>query len=333
MSSRSVAAVLVASLALAGCPGPDPEPMVDAFRLRTDGGVDAFEIPDAPVDDTGPDVGLDAPFTPRPDAFGPPDAGFVESDAGPCGSDEDAAISRCACLSFGPDCSTAACPTGLVCVEDGCGQHCQPAGAGCAVPADCPAGSSCTTTEVGERCVRAAPGCATSQDCPAGFSCDEGACIDRRIGCTGSDFVLTCPFNFVCETTLGAPFCVRGMRRCLSDANCRLGQRCVDVEGDGAGECVGDGLCDANDDCAGMNLTCGVEPSRLSFECLPAGLCERTSDCPAGRTCVDLWGDGQAECVLAGGTCGAQRDCAEGELCASPYEGGPPRCIDVPLSI
>jgi hypothetical protein len=82
-----------------------------------------------------------------------------------------------------------------------------------------------------------------------------------------------------------------------------------------------------------MNLTCGVEPSRLSFECLPAGLCERTSDCPAGRTCVDLWGDGQAECVLAGGTCGAQRDCAEGELCASPYEGGPPRCIDVPLSI
>jgi Cys-rich repeat protein len=335
MTYRRAVASLVASLSLvvAGCPTPEPDPTPDAFRVRLDGGTDAFEVPDAPPDDTGPDVGMDAPFVAPPDAFGPPDPAFVEGDAGPCGVvDEDAALSRCACLDFGPDCASAACPTGLVCVDDGCGQHCQRSGPTCSGPLDCPAGATCTPTELGSVCVRSTPGCTSSLDCPAGFSCDAGVCVDRRIGCTASDFVLTCPFNFVCETSLGAPFCVRGMPRCTSDAGCRVGQRCVDVEGDGALECVGDGLCDALADCAGMDGTCGVEPSRLSFECLPAGLCERNADCPPGRSCLDLWGDGQSECVRAGGSCDAQTDCAAGELCASPYEGGSPRCIQVPLS-
>ncbi|GAB4197205.1 MAG: hypothetical protein OHK0013_05130 [Sandaracinaceae bacterium] len=332
MSHRSVAFVVAASLALCGCPTPEPEPTVDAFRLRADAGTDAFEAPDVGADDGGLDAGLDAPPVARPDAFGPPDAGLGENDAGPCGAvDEDAALDRCACLDLGADCSTTACPPGLACVEDGCGQHCQPSGAACADGADCPAGSSCASTPVGGLCIPSAPGCASSRDCPAGFSCDAGTCVDRRIGCTAADFELTCPYNFVCETTLGAPFCVRGMPRCSSDAGCRLGQRCIDVEGDGARECVGGGLCDALADCAGMDGSCGVEPSRLSFECVPAGLCEHDADCVGGRRCLDLWGDGQGECVLAGGSCETQADCPEGELCASPYEGGPPRCLDVPL--
>ena len=121
------------------------------------------------------------------------------------------------------------------------------------------------------------------------------------------------------------------MPRCRSSAACRDSFACVDVEGDGARECVGPGLCDETSDCE-MG-SCGVEPSRLSFECLPQGLCRTSSDCARGRVCLDLWGDGQLECVEPGGDCDSQIDCAEGSLCASPFEGGPPRCLDVPLAL
>ncbi len=329
----------LASLALGGCPTPveETDAALDARRIRLDAGPEDAgpEQVDAYADDANEDANTDAAFVEPPDAYVEPDASLGPSfDGGPCSNpDDDAATSRCTCLSLGPDCSSASCPTGLACVDDGCGRHCQASGATCAGAADCPSGSTCTMTEVGMACVRAAPGCATSRDCPLGFSCSAGACTDRRIGCTTSDFDTTCPFNFVCNAALGAPFCVRAMPRCEGSGACQAGESCVDVEGDGLDECVGAGLCDATADCAGMGGSCGVEPSRLIAGCLPSGLCETTSDCAGGRTCVDLWGDGQAECVEAGGSCDAQTDCAEGQLCASPYEGGAPRCIDTALSI
>ncbi|MBX7190972.1 MAG: hypothetical protein K1X94_02885 [Sandaracinaceae bacterium] len=336
MARASLLLVLAGGLALVttGCPSEPPVDTPDAYRVRRDTGP---VEDDAAGDDAGPE--LDA-FDPALDAFRGPDA-FVEPDAtfgppvdaGPCGAwDEDTGLSRCDCIMLGPDCAADPCPTGLTCVSDGCGMHCQTSGDACSVAGDCPSGSSCTDTPLGRVCVRTEPGCASSRDCPLGFSCDAGACVDRRIGCTASDFDTTCPFNFVCDNEHGAPFCVRGMPRCQSDVACRTLFTCTDVEGDGARECVGPGLCDALSDCS-AGMTCGVEPSRLSYECLPLGLCRTGADCGGGRTCVDLWGDGQRECVETGGTCSHQTDCPEGALCASPYDGGPPRCLDVPLTI
>lgn len=333
---------LLVAFTLAGCPTQPPEELPDAYRVRRDAGPGegdgavamdgAVEPQDGAV--VGPDgESLDAPIERDAggrDAFAL-DAHF-DFDTGPCWDfTADSGLGACDCLSLGPDCSTEACPSGMRCVDDGCGQHCKPSGATCATSADCPSGSTC---DAGGRCVRTDASCASSMDCPPGFSCDAGSCADRRIGCTASDFDRTCPYNFVCSVWDGAPYCVRAMPRCVSDANCGPGASCVDVEGDGAKECVRAGLCASNAICAGMDGTCGTEPSRLSHECLPLGLCRVTADCPSGHECVDLWGDGQRECVEAGGSCASQADCPEGQLCGSPYEGGgPPRCLDEPLAI
>ncbi len=323
------------SLSLAGCPAdPPPSEAPDAYRVRRDAGPepeDGFAPMDALSEDDGaierPDAPLARDASGR-DAFAP-DV-FFDFDAGPCWDYEaDSGLGACACMSLGPDCSTEACPSAMACVDDGCGRHCKPTGLRCGVGTDCPSGATC---EAG-RCVRASASCASSTDCPAGFSCDAGVCVDRRIGCTASDFDTTCPYNFVCSVRDGAPYCVRAMPRCVSDANCGPGATCTDVEGDGAKECVRDGLCRSNAQCVGEPGPCGTEPSRLSHECLAQGLCQTAADCPGGRACVDLWGDGQKECVEPGGSCARQSDCPEGQLCASPYEGGPPRCLDEPLVI
>ena len=317
----------------AACPPPveEVDASTDAFRVR-------FDAPPVLPDATG----LDA-FDPStdanilPDAFvpadaGPPDANLATLDTGPCGSPGDSGLSRCACIPLGADCSAAPCAGGLICVDDGCGRHCQARSASCVGAADCPMGATCTPGPTGSFCMRSTETCVDSRDCAAGFSCDSGVCTDRRIGCTLADFDLTCPFNFVCDPRVGAPFCVRAMPRCEGDGSCRIGS-CLDVDGDTRRECVGPGLCDANADCSGENLTCGVEPSRLLPECLSTGLCNNAAECGAGHACIDLWGDGQRECVLNGGTCARQSDCPEGQLCASPYAGGAPTCLDVPVSI
>ena len=297
-----------------------------------------FDAPLEPPDATGVDAwdpANDANIL--PDAYvardaGPPDANLGSLDTGPCGSSDDTGLGVCDCLTLGPDCSAAPCAGGLVCVDDGCGRHCQSRSATCTGPMDCPAGATCTGGPSGSFCSRATETCVDSRDCAPGFSCDSGVCTDRRIGCTLSDFDLTCPFNFVCEPRFGAPFCVRGMPRCQGDGACPLGM-CVDVDGDTRRECVPAGLCSRTADCAAEDLTCGVEPSRLIAECLSHGLCNTVADCGSGQACVDLWGDGQRECVTTGGACARQSDCAVGQLCGTPYAGGSPQCLDVPLSV
>lgn len=338
MRHRLFRASLLALVATtSACPPTveEPDASDDAFRMRFDAPVtppDAFGL-DA-WDPTN-DANADAPIPP-PDAFvpgdgGPPDTNLTSFDAGPCGSFEDTGLSRCDCIPLGPDCASTPCPGALVCVEDGCGSHCQARSATCTATTDCPAGATCTAGPTGSFCTRASETCVDSRDCVAGFSCDAGVCTDRRIGCTLSDFELTCPFNFVCEPGFGAPFCVRAMQRCESDGACTIG-RCVDVDGDSRRECVRDGVCDDIGDCTEADQTCGVEPSRLLAACLPSGLCNTAADCGSGRACVDLWGDGQRECVLSGGTCSRQSDCPAGQLCGSAYAGGAPACIDVPLT-
>lgn len=335
--SWNALAILPLALATAttACPPPEdvPDAAIDAFRVR-------FDAPPVPPDATGGDA-----FDPtvdayrEPDAFvpfdaGPPDASLGMLDTGPCGSGADTGLGLCECMPLGTDCTSDPCGAGLVCVADGCGQHCQPRSGRCMGASDCPSGATCTPGPSGSFCTRATETCVDSRDCAPGFSCDAGVCTDRRIGCTLSDFDRTCPFNFFCEPRYGAPFCVRAMPRCESDGACLVGS-CVDVDGDTRRECVGPGFCDATADCAADHLTCGVEPSRLSAECSTHGLCNTAAECGAGHACIDLWGDGQRECVETGGAspCARQSDCAEGQLCASPYEGGAPTCIDVPLRI
>ena len=313
------------------CPPPAEEvdASVDAFRVRFDAPADAFGV-DAfdPTNDANADAPIRPPDVYVPGDAGPPDANLSSFDTGPCGSLDDTGLSACDCISLGTDCTSTPCGGALVCVDDGCGSHCQARSATCTAATDCPAGATCAA---GGFCTRTSPTCVDSRDCAAGFSCDTGVCTDRRIGCTLADFELTCPFNFVCEPRLGAPFCVRAMQRCEGPGSCRIGS-CVDVDGDTRKECLREGLCDSNADCTEAGQTCGVEPSRLIAECLPTGLCNTAADCGAGHTCVDLWGDGQRECVLTGGSCVRQSDCPAGQLCGSAFAGGAPACIDVPLT-
>ena len=328
MRHRLLNASLLALVTMtAACPPPEEE---------TDASIDAFRVRfDAPVTPDAFDPTVDAPILP-PDVFvvgdtGAPDANLMSFDAGPCGSFGDAGLSACDCISLGADCASTPCAGSLVCVDDGCGSHCQARSATCVAATDCPTGATCTAGPMGSFCTRTSATCVDSRDCAAGFSCDAGVCTDRRIGCTLADFELTCPFNFVCEPRFGAPFCVRAMQRCEGEGACAA-LRCIDVDGDSRRECAREGFCDSNADCTAANETCGVEPSRLLAECLPSGLCNTAADCGAGHACVDLWGDGQRECVLTGGTCASQRDCPAGQLCGSAYAGGAPTCLDVPLT-
>jgi len=61
------------------------------------------------------------------------------------------------------------------------------------------------------------------------------------------------------------------------DSPCALWQRCVLQEG-GQGHCVGERLCETNDDCTEAGKTCkgGV--------CVPSAHCEVA--CPSGQVCV-----------------------------------------------
>lgn len=342
-------ALLFLAIAIAGC-GPDrPPPItpIDGGRFdagRRDAGTDAGMVADA--GDAGPadggatddaavtgDAGMDAsapPFDagPRPDSGPLPDGG-PRPDGGPL---PDAGL--CSFVPPGTPCTTtASCPSGHACLDNGCGdRRCYPAGRPCGSPSDCPSGSACTAGFCGR-----ASGCGDSRDCPAGFSCDAGSCVDRRVACGGPG--QDCPHGFICDSdlTLGLGFCVRAYTRCASDAACPLGGQCRDVVGDGRDIChwAGGPACQNNADCPVIGEVCGVHPIRVDALCGRLGPCADDMDCASGYTCADLWGDGVRECVPGGGSCARTTDCTAPAVCGTMIDDTgaitPPQCITRPL--
>lgn len=337
----------VALALAAGCGTPvPPVPMLDAARVdaaidsgldsRLDSGLDGAidASADAPAArDTGP-LALDAPPDDAPttsDARPDDDAGLALDDGGPCFF-PDGGYDSCACDPPGPVCGAGgACPSGLVCVDGACGMRCVAPGAPCGDDGDCPAGGTCSPSGAGSACTRATPGCTDSRECPLGFACESGTCRDRRIGCSRIEGEADCPLGYRCLSSgAGVPFCVRVTRPCGSSSGCRTSSEiCRDVDGDGDGECLPMGACDANSDC-GAQQTCEFRVIEFVAACGTHGTCRDESQCPTGASCIDLWGDGVQECVEPGGRCARTADCPGRGLCATPLGGGPPTCLERP---
>ncbi len=341
-------ALALAALGAIGCddgPPPPPPPGVDAGpRMDSgpgDAGAPGDSGPDAgPRRDAGPGVGMDA----GRDAgltVGE-EAGIVFRDAAPIDASErdaempdasmcltDGGFDYCGCATRAPCTSDGDCAVGEACASDpGCGvRRCSPAGHPCSGSADCPGGSTCTSGV----CRSDDPTCNDSRDCPPGYACETGACVDRRVACSvGAE----CPLGYYCETRIsgGHPFCNRFSRPCATDSSCFARALCRDVDGDGATECIGRGVCTSNSMCTVAGEVCGTS-SRLAASCEAYGYCRTGADCASGYSCVDLWGDGLTHCVRDGGSCARSSDCPTGAVCAPPTDADSPRCISAPLAL
>ncbi len=338
---------LAAMLALSGCPAPvHPPGQIDANRpdAGRDGGArdanaDANE--DAASDmDSGADAALDTgvdggdPIDSGADSPSADDTGLdANADAYNCVLPDGGGFDFCACEPpVGADCSSGpgVCPSGQTCQPDRCGMHCAASGAACNTDMDCPAGATCDCPDPAAGCMigfcRGTP-CTDSRTCPLGFACESGGCVNRRILC-GTES--TCPFGYVCNTALSGGTCVRVMRHCDTTLACTHtlpdAQQCVDVDGDGTGECqLSAGPCLTNADCS-MAGTCTPRAIPALASCGRFGPCRTAADCLGGQECRDLFGDGIRECVDPGG-CTNTMGCPAGQVCATPSTGGPPACL------
>jgi len=308
----------LALLAAVGCGDdsvPPPVPMDVGTRdaARRDGGGADANRPDG-----------DRPDVMRRDTGAPLDVGFDSAV-----TVMDAAPSEDPCEGYvEPGCG-GGCPLGTVCADDVCGGRACVPGRPCLVAADC-GGAECVGADpagdVRGICAASMGPCGSSLDCPMGFACEDGSCVNRRIPC----FVVAdrCPRGYVCAMDPGdaSEFCVPAMVRCTSDAQCEVGLRCRDVDGDGLQECIGSELCETNADCRDEGR-CGVEPSSTTSACMLDGACGGDSGCAPDRHCVDLTGgDAAPRCELSG-SCASNADCPEGQVCAAPALGLAPTCL------
>jgi hypothetical protein len=326
---------LVFAVIAAGCGDDDLAP-----PPGTDGGVDAATA-DGSVPDGSPPPSDGGSFDGAPpptdgggegsDAATPQDAGITDPDFGPlpdiglmdAGICTGPIIDVCACAPPGTVCTDPGdCSAGETCAPDGCGEDvCQPGGAFCVDSTDCSPGATCDSAT--GTCTRSGP-CTSQLDCAPGYSCDSGTCVNRRVDCEVDG---DCPEGFRCATMLPVPaFCELAHRSCGNDDACPVGFTCVDVDGDGGGECqFGSGECSTNADCEASE-TCGIG-SVLATRCGERGPCTDADACAAGDRCLALMGGDDALCVPGAGSCESAADCPEGQLCGVPRGEATLRCI------
>lgn len=194
-------------------------------------------------------------------------------------------------------------------------------------------------------------GCTNSFQCPNGFICDltTGNCIEQdkctedvqcplgricdplRFQCvSGCRTVNDCELGDVCECPDGTSCPVGECKRgpCAGDAYCRLGEKCLDLDGQGTMRCVRDTrgpYCDACDytpgasNCSAPNNFCLVDTSRSSGAFCGVA-CNDQADCPNGFTCNDVRiltespCDAATACPYRGAdSCESDADCPGGE--------------------
>lgn len=226
-------------------------------------------------------------------------------------------------LRAGTLCRTEAdCADGFVCRD----RLCQ-----CSSDAACEPGEFCNPSGSCQKQI----GCTNSFQCPVGFICDltSGNCIEQdkctedvqcplgricdplRFQCVpGCRTVSDCELGDVCEcpgeTSCAVGTCNRGP--CAGDAFCRLGEKCLDVDGEGTMRCVRDDrgpYCEACDNLPGTS-SCPGDPRNFclidtskpygSFYC--GVTCNDQADCPNGFSCNDVR-------ILTDATCGGGRTC------------------------
>ncbi|MEO0322155.1 MAG: hypothetical protein AAF447_04315 [Myxococcota bacterium] len=150
------------------------------------------------------------------------------------------------------------CPLGFACEAGACVDRRRP----CAALDGCPAGFLCEANEaLGAFCRRAYRLCANRGVCPSQSECadvvGEGEFICRRSGgdCDGT---LDCDEDEVCGTDPRSERAVCGPSGpCSSTEGCPAGSECLDLYGDGIGECAVVGACRSAADCAPLEL-CGA---------------------------------------------------------------------------
>ncbi|MEZ4286583.1 MAG: hypothetical protein R3A47_00170 [Polyangiales bacterium] len=155
--------------------------------------------------------------------------------------------------------------------------------------------------------------CNDSRDCGIASACESDSCVPRWIQASAPG---GCPHGYINAAGVA---CIHVWVPCSTDAAADpLGQSCVDVDGDGDLEMVGDlnGEPCTNAACPNAGEVCQATIDPSVAECGRFGLCKDESDCADGDRCLDLWGDGEKECVPPTGSCLSNADCGAGQVCA-----------------
>lgn len=256
--------------------------------------------------------------TPPPDAGTPADGGVDAGvDGGATDAGADGGSTDAGATDAGPRCVlNGECGTGRWCDEGTCAPSC--------TTSACTGGRVCDT-RVGQ-CVR---GCA--QGCGLASVCDTNpdAGVDGGIGAClrACDGTFRCGFGQVCRSGFCAPECASASDCRNTHATCSLGQ------------CVFDGTCDDDRDCAATDLCrlghCTSRPTAMvdagagqpaSFSCVDPCDCRLGEWCSRGRCLPDAvptWyfardagGDGRSASAPAGTPFEALADAGFNEVLA-----------------
>ena len=203
-------------------------------------------------------------------------------------------------------------------------EHC-PFGSVCQDPAPCPCDGECAQEEPG-KCTEGTGCCTSDEDCFGGDVCVNSVCKQSLPGkqcwgqegcpdgesCVGAN---VCPCESECpsEDTQGKCF-PEGQGCCLTDADCGLGEACVDdlcKANPGEGQCWADSQCDLDQTCQGA-VSCSCLATSCAGE--TPGSCQGSLDCCS----TDAECDGSQVCVndachdpVGGGTCWTDNDCVD----------------------
>ncbi len=160
-------------------------------------------------------------------------------------------------------------------------------GGGCAAPRTM-CGASCVDTNIDEaHCGRC------DNPCPGAESCSAGMC-SMMMMMGGGETGIACADNAACGmNALGPGVCIRDFPGgycsfdCMSDADCGMGGRCIDLGGGRGNICLKE--CSAGSPCRSGQRCATAPPPNMAEVCIP----DCGSDplnCPAGTTCDEFDG-------------------------------------------
>lgn len=259
---------------------------VDVDGSTADAGVDA-DVPDA---DVPMDAGTSTDGGPRPPVCEP---GTACGAGDSCGDGETCIVNACGikvCQARSAFCvSSDECAAGSACTTTAIGDLCTPTnGEVCNASTDCPVSHVCEGAAGSRSCVLRRLPCFDESDCPVSYMClgvagDSAACQYAYRPC---DSVGTCALS-VCSDIdgNGSTECGAG-GACETNAECSAPERCMNLNF--SVQCGLGGLCNqSGGDACASGWECLDLRGDGYGECAPqGGSCTSHLDCPGGGLCA-----------------------------------------------
>lgn len=248
---------------------------------------------DSGLDDGGLDAGVDAgsgDAGPRPPVCNP---GVACSTSAPCGDGEICIENACGvmvCQARSAYCGDSMeCAAGSGCVLTGAGSLCTPTnGEVCNASTDCPANHTCEGPAGARSCVLRRLPCFDELDCPISYMClgvtgDSASCQYAYRPC---DAPGTCALTACTDIDSDGDFECGAGGACDDNASCTAPNRCVNLHF--ATECGLGGLCNqSGGDACATGWECLDLQGDGYGECVPVGgSCTNHLDCAGGGICA-----------------------------------------------